>query len=156
VLDWDPKQSHTFLPMSIVAKRLDGSRCHLVQRQASPRPLCQMGTHPPPKKGYSSPLMSGSCLLWPNGWMDQDATSYGARSWPRRHCVRWGPSSATERCTAAPHFLAHFARSPISATAEFLILVLQCCEWALPLSFPVPNSTSHPLAASVATSYDLT
>ena len=24
--------SHTFRPMSIVAKRLDGSRCHLVQR----------------------------------------------------------------------------------------------------------------------------
>jgi len=92
---------------------------------------------PPPKKiGHSSSLMSGPCLLWPNGWMDQDATSYGARSWPRRHCVRWGPSSATERGTAAPHFLAHFARSSVSATAEFLILVLQCCEWALPLSFP--------------------
>ena len=33
-------------------------------------------------------------LLWPNGWMDQDATSCGRRPrlWP--HCVRWGPSSS--------------------------------------------------------------
>ena len=39
--------------------------------------------------------------LWPNGWMAQDATSYGGRPWPRRHCARWGPSSPTERGTAA-------------------------------------------------------
>jgi len=32
--------------------------------------------------------------LWPNGWMDQDATWYGGRPRPRRverQCVRWGP-----------------------------------------------------------------
>ena len=28
---------------------------------------------PPPKKGAKSPSF-GPCLLWPNGWMDQDAT----------------------------------------------------------------------------------
>ena len=27
---------------------------------------------PPPKKG-TAPLIFGPCLLWPNGWMDQDA-----------------------------------------------------------------------------------
>jgi len=39
VLDWDPaptpKKGHNppnFQPMSIVAKRLDGPRCHLVRR----------------------------------------------------------------------------------------------------------------------------
>ena len=32
-------------------------------------------------------------LLWPNGCMDQDATWYGGRPRPTRHCVRWGPSS---------------------------------------------------------------
>jgi len=26
-------------------------------------------------------------LLWPNGWMDQDATWYGGRPRPRRLCV---------------------------------------------------------------------
>ena len=31
--------------------------------------------------------------------MDQDVTWYGARAWPRRLCVRWGPRS--------PSFLAH-------------------------------------------------
>jgi len=29
------------------------------------------------------------CLLWPNGWIDQDATWYGGRPHVRRHCVRW-------------------------------------------------------------------
>jgi len=32
-------------------------------------------------------------VLRPSGWMDQNATSYGGRPWPRPHCVRWGPSS---------------------------------------------------------------
>jgi len=32
-------------------------------------------------------------VLWPNGWMDQDATWQGGRPQPRPHCVRWGPSS---------------------------------------------------------------
>jgi len=32
-------------------------------------------------------------VLWPNGWMDQDATWYGGRLRPRQHCVRWEPSS---------------------------------------------------------------
>jgi len=31
-------------------------------------------------------------VLWPNGWMDQDATWYGDRPRPWRLCVRWGPS----------------------------------------------------------------
>ena len=30
-------------------------------------------------------------ILSPNGWMDQDATWYGGRPGPRRHCVRWEP-----------------------------------------------------------------
>jgi len=60
-------------------------------------------------------------VLWPNGWMDQDATWYGGRPWPRWHCVRWGPSyPAMERGTAAPTFrpMSTVAKwSPISATA---------------------------------------
>ena len=41
-------------------------------------------------------------VLWPNGWMNQDTTWYGGRPRPRRHCVRWRPSSPTERGTVAP------------------------------------------------------
>ena len=39
-------------------------------------------------------------VLWPNGWTDQDATWYGGRPRPRRHCVRWGPSYPTKTGTA--------------------------------------------------------
>ena len=48
-----------------------------------------MGIQLPVKRGKAPPLF-GPCLLWPNGWMDQDATWYGGRSPPRPHCVTWG------------------------------------------------------------------
>ena len=32
------------------------------------------------------PQIFGPCLLWPNGWMHQDATWYGGRPQPRRLC----------------------------------------------------------------------
>jgi len=38
---------------------------------------------PLPKKGAEPPIF-GPCLLWPNGWMDQDATWYEGRPRPRR------------------------------------------------------------------------
>jgi len=41
--------------------------------------------------------------MWPNGWMDEDASWYGSRPRPRPHCTRRGPSSR-ERGTAAPYF----------------------------------------------------
>ena len=37
-------------------------------------------------KGVTAPTIFGPCLLWPNGWMDQDATWYEGRPWPRRKC----------------------------------------------------------------------
>jgi len=65
---------------------------------------------PSAKRGHSSPPLFGPCLLWPNGWMDEDATWYEGRHWASPHCVRWGlrlTSSPPERGTAAPpHFLA--------------------------------------------------
>ena len=39
-----------------------------------------MGPSSPPQKknsGGAQPTIFGPCLLWPNGWMDQDATWYG-------------------------------------------------------------------------------
>jgi len=30
-------------------------------------------------------------VLWLNGWMDQDASWYGGRPRPRRHCIGWRP-----------------------------------------------------------------
>jgi len=47
-----------------------------------------------------SPNVFGPFLLWPNGWMHEDATWYGGRPQPRGLCVRWGPSPP-------PKFSAH-------------------------------------------------
>jgi len=44
----------------------------------------------------------GPCLLWPNGWIDHDATCYGGRPRLRPHCVRWGPSSPSKRGESSP------------------------------------------------------
>jgi len=44
-----------------------------------------------PQKGAEPPIF-GLCLLWPNGWMDQDGTWYEGRPRPRLHCVTWGLS----------------------------------------------------------------
>jgi len=46
----------------------------------------------------------GPHLLWPNGWMDQDATWYRGRPRPRRRCVRWGPSSLPLKGAQPPVF----------------------------------------------------
>ena len=38
----------------------------------------------------AQPPIFGACLLWPNDWMDQNATWYGSRPRSWRHCFRWG------------------------------------------------------------------
>jgi len=42
---------------------------------------------PTPKGAEPHPIF-GPRLLWPNGCMDKDATWYGGRPQPTRHCVR--------------------------------------------------------------------
>ena len=110
------------IAMSVLARRLDRSRCHLVRRLTSAYArTCLMWTQLPPEKGYTPPNF-GPCLLWPNGWMDEDAALYGCGPRPRPHCTRRGPSSC-ERGTAVPPLFGSFLlwlRSPISATAELL------------------------------------
>jgi len=44
----------------------------------------------PLQRGTAPPIF-GPCLLWPNNWLDQDATWCGGRPRPRRHYVTWGP-----------------------------------------------------------------
>ena len=44
-----------------------------------------MGTQPPSQKWYTAPPIFGQCLLWSNGWMDQDPTWYG--------CIDLGPGN---------------------------------------------------------------
>ena len=62
--------------------------------------------------------------LWPNGWMDEDATWKEVWPRPRPHCVRWGPSGDPAPTAARPHFRPTpiaAKRSPISATAADLV-----------------------------------
>jgi len=43
-------------------------------------------------------------VLWQNGWMDQDATWYGGRPRPRRHCVIDGDPAPSKTVTAPATF----------------------------------------------------
>jgi len=52
-------------------------------------------------------------VLWPNGWMDQDATCYAARPQLTPYSVRLGPSSSSPE-GAHPNFW------PISVVAKSL------------------------------------
>ena len=60
----------------------------------------------PPPRGPAPSQILGPCLLWPNGWMDQDATWYGGRPRPRPYSVRWRLSSPSKK-GHSPRFLAH-------------------------------------------------
>jgi len=52
------------------------------------------GAQQPPEKMARHPHpIFGPCLLWPNSWMDQDATWYRGEPRLRRPCVRVGRSS---------------------------------------------------------------
>jgi len=71
------------------------------------------------------PMLSDRCpvcltgcdvgVLWPNGWMDQNAKSiwHGGRPRPRPHCVRWDPSphQKTKGTIKSPQFSAHLCFS---------------------------------------------
>ena len=65
------------------------------------------------KKGAEPPIF-GPCMLWPNAWMDKDATWNDGRPRPRQHCVRCGPSSTPRGTISPPKF------RPISVVAKWL------------------------------------
>ena len=80
------------------------------------------GDPAPSKRGTApSPPIFGRCLLWPNGWMDEDVT------WTKvdlgtGHIVLDGVPAVRKGGTAAPSFrpCLLWLRSPISAAAELL------------------------------------
>jgi len=55
----------------------------------------------PEKRAHPIHPIFGPCLLFPNGWMGEDAAWYGSRPRPRPHCTRRGPSSR-ERAQQPP------------------------------------------------------
>ena len=74
-----------------------------------PEDFVLLGTQPYlPKKEVEhgvEPQIFGPCLLWPNGWMDQDGTWHGSRPWSSPHCARWGHSCLPQKGSrASPNF----------------------------------------------------
>jgi len=116
--------AHPIFGTSIVAKRLHGSRCHLVGKYSPRARHCvRCGPSYPQKKGHTHhhPIF-GPCLLWPNGWMDEDAAWYGSRPRSRPHVVLDGDPPPRKGHSSPPLLGAWlmWPRSPISATAELL------------------------------------
>jgi len=65
------------------------------------------GTAALPEKGVQPPFpIFGPSLLWPNGWMHQDATWYGGRPQATRVCVRWGPGPLPQKGRSSTQFSA--------------------------------------------------
>jgi len=80
-----------FQPISVVAKWLDESRCHLVWPWPKRHCVNRWGlSSPSPKEG------------WQNGWMDQDGTWYGGRPRLRPYCARWDPAPLPRKGGTAP------------------------------------------------------
>ena len=108
-----------------------------------------MGTQlPSPKRGRSTPIF-GPCLLWPNGWMDQDGTWYGGRPQLRRLCVRWGPSPLPQKGRS----IQFSARVYCGQTAGCIKIALgmqvaltpgDCVRWGLS-PFPKKGAEPHPI-----------
>jgi len=69
-------------------------------------------------------------VLWPNDWMNQDATWYEGRPRPRPHCVRWGSSSPSHgnRHISPPHFSAHVYWSQTFAHLSNCWVLFEICE----------------------------
>jgi len=90
-----------FRPMSHVAKRLDGLRCHLVWRWASAN-IVLWDTAPLPN-GHSPQFLAHICCGQMARWIKiQDVTWYGGRPRPKGHSVRWVPSSPPKKRDKAP------------------------------------------------------
>jgi len=84
-------------------KTILGTEVHLV-----PGEFVFDGTPATPEKRAHQPHpIFGPCLLWPYGWMDEDATWYGSRPRTRPQCIRWGPSSRERGIAAPPLYSAH-------------------------------------------------
>ena len=61
---------------------------------------------PLPIKGAHPPIL-GPCLLWPNGWMDQDATWYEGRPWCRHIVLHGDLAPPPQKKGHSPQFSAH-------------------------------------------------
>jgi len=84
VLDGDPapppQRAHPQFLAHICYRKMTGWIKMSLGREVGlgPKGHCvTWGPSSPPRKTVQSTPIFGPCLLWPNGWMDQDATWYG-------------------------------------------------------------------------------
>jgi len=75
---------------------------------------------PSPKNGVRPPPQ---CLLWPNGWMDQDGTWHGGGPWSRLHCATWGPSSTSQKGGRAPSIFGPFLLWPNAGCMKMTLCI---------------------------------
>jgi len=101
---WGRNPPPPFRLISIVAKRLDALRCHLIWRYASAQETVFDGTQASsPKGGGAPPQFSAHVycakLLDGSRWhLD------GGGPWSRPHCARWGHSSLPQKGVEPPNF----------------------------------------------------
>jgi len=77
---------------------------------------------PPPQQGGGAPSpIFGPCLLWPNGWMDQDGTWHGRGPWSRPHCTRWDPAPPLQKGAERPNFQPVFVVKRLDASTCHLV-----------------------------------
>jgi len=81
--------------------------------------LCVRRGPAPPQNGGGATQIFGSCLLWPNGWMDQDGTWHGNRPKRRRLYVRWRPSSFHKKGVELPIFGPFYTPSTHVITQQY-------------------------------------
>jgi len=119
--------------MSVLAKPLDGLRCHLVWRLAlAQAPLCSMGTQLPSIKKGTAPTQSVVAHVYCGqtaGWM-KTPLSTEVDLGPG-HIVLDGDPAPRERAQQPPLCgpCLLWPRSPISATAELLYEITAATVW---------------------------
>jgi len=98
---------------SIVAKRLDGwTKMPLGMEVGFGSGDFVFDGDPatPSKRAHPPHPIFGPCLLWPNSWMDEDATWCGGKRGPRRRCVRSGRSFPKRGTVPSFRFLSVVAK----------------------------------------------
>ena len=114
MLDGDPARLPDFRPISIVSKRPDASRCHLVWMWASAQATYVLDRDPVPSSkkggGASSPKFRPMSIVAKrlDGSRFHLVWRYASAPRPTRHCVRCGPSYPQKKGhTHLTQFLAH-------------------------------------------------
>ena len=102
----------------------------------------------PPSKNGAHPAIFGPCLLWPNGWMDQDSTWHVGRPRPRPHCARWGPSSPPPKRGHSPPIFGSCLLWPNGRPSQLLLNTCSLRTWKLLRIIIKSSSYPNPIGSS--------